>query len=110
MDVYRITCAFGRGIDSLQPVDAIRQHTKQLPQLLTELSHSCKTIGGYGMGKCPFYVKFFDDSTIIYLDAEYSHSMKEGSLAAKRRVTSYPCFTKQGEISTLATVPNLMKA
>ena len=38
-------CVFGRRCRCFQPINATRQQTEWLPQLLMELSHGCKTIG-----------------------------------------------------------------
>ena len=60
VDVYTITCIW-QGDRHLQPIDAIGQWTEWLPQLLTELSHSCKTIGGMEWVSTPL-CQAFDDS------------------------------------------------
>ena len=68
-----------------------------------ELSHGCKTIGGMEqVSTCLCQV--FQQLVVIYLDAEYSHSVEEGP-TANWKVALFPCFVKEKKAPT---APNQM--
>ena len=107
MDVYRIVCVWQRA-RCLQPVDAIRQWTEWPPWLLMELSQSCKTIAGMEQVKYPSMSSF--STTHHHLPLHRILPLNQrGTPVTNWRAASYPHFTKQGEISILATVTNQMK-
>ena len=63
-----------------------------------ELSHGCKTIGGVEWVSTPLCQVLWW-LAVIYLDAEYSHSIEEGP-CCNWKVALYPGFIKQEETST----------
>ena len=96
--------AFGGGCRHLQPIDAIRQQTEWLLQLLTKLRHGCKTIGGMEWVSTPLCQDFWWPA-IIYLNAEYSHSIEEGPCHWMKGgfIPSY--YQARGIINTSNTKP-----
>ena len=90
----------------LQPIDAIRQQTEWLPWLLMELSHQQQDHRGYGMGKYPSMSSFLMTTDHHLPWCGMLPPNWRGTPAAHWRVASYSHFTKQEEITMLATVLN----